>query len=214
MTVPEEGFPDLIKFLRSDENEYKRIYDTSAKIWDYTSTIIGNRDFWQVSERELRFLYTVTKIFRPGIVAETGVGPGSTSYAYLSALGEYGGKLLSFDLGKRYGNEEKEEKIGFLVPEEMKKNWELIIGDSRNTLEKNLSRYGKIGIFMHDSNHTHEHVKFELETAWKFMDKKFIMIVDNFDWTSAPQEFANEHGLSLFRVSDDMCFLLMSHDHM
>lgn len=208
MTVPEEGYDQLLQYLGIDEKTYSTIFDDSRKVWEYTSEGIGKRDFWQVSQNELRFLYTVTRIFKPRVVAETGVGPGSTSYAYLRAMEDYGGKLISFDLGKKYGNEEKGEEVGFLVPASLRRNWNLILGNTRDTLEKNLEMFGKVGIFMHDSEHTHDHVKFELETAYMHMDHKFMMIVDNYDWTSSPNEFASKNNLKLFRVSDDMCFII------
>ncbi len=167
---------------------------------------INGRDFWQISEDEFSFLYIAVKISRPKIVFETGVGPGTSTSAILKALGS-SSRLVSFDLGVKYGNAD-EMPVGFVIPQELKSKWELILGDSAKTLKEQLSKYGKIDMFFHDSTHTYEHVTFELNSILPHLSDNFIIVIDNYDWTSAPKDFAKNNNFTLVHVSDDMCFMI------
>jgi hypothetical protein len=60
---------------------------------------------------------------------------------------------------------------------------------------------------MHDSEHTYDHVTFELNTAIKHMKEHFIIVVDNYNWTEAPDDFASSNGLKLIHPTDDMCLI-------
>ncbi len=207
MTVPEEGCSELLENFGVAGEDYEIYLRESRKLVEYVSGVLGDRNFWQVSEKELSFIYSITSSLRPDIVVETGVGPGTTSFAFLSALENNGGKLVSFDLGKNYGEEKVPEPVGFVVPDRLRKNWHLILGDSNETLPVNISKFGSPSIFMHDSEHTYEHVTFELETAISALKGNFLIIVDNYDWTDAPADFARKHNLVINRVADDMCYM-------
>lgn len=207
MKVPEEGYEELLKEFAIDRASYERRLVEASDIIKKAASVIGDRNFWQVSEKELAFIYAVTASLKPEVIVETGVGPGTTSFAFLSAASTYGGRLVSFDLGEKYGDENISEPVGFVVPDELRNNWNLILGNTTETLPANISKYGRPSIFMHDSEHTYGHVTFELDTAMKHLNGKFLIIVDNFDWTEGPADFARKHELVLNRVADDMCYI-------
>lgn len=202
-----EGKDRILEFLGCSESDIEANFTESESIISYVDRQIGSHDYWQVSYPELAWLYSLVHIMHAGRVAETGVGPGSTSFAILRAMEEWGGELYSFDKGIKYG-EEDFMPVGFLVPEEYRGRWNLVIGDSKETLENNLKRHGPFDVFFHDSEHTFEHVTFELENAIKYMKSNFAMAIDNYDWTDAPEKFAERHHLLLVPVVDDMCFIL------
>ncbi len=207
MEIPEEGKEQLLKNFSIGHEDYEKRIEEARKIIEYVESRVAGRNFWQVSEPELSFIYAMTLSLRPEVIVETGVGPGTTSYAFLSAARTYGGKLVSFDLGKAYGQEKVPEPVGFVVPEELKESWHLILGNTSETLPQNITKYGKPSVFMHDSEHTYEHVTFELETALEALTDRFLIIVDNFDWTQGPEDFAKKHGFVISRVADDMCYI-------
>lgn len=201
-----ERFKKIYKFLHVSEEEFDQNLRDADEVTEYTLSIVGTKDYWQVSESELRLLYAAVKILRPKVVAETGVGPGTTSTAILMASKEAGSRLISFDLGQRYG-EADAKPVGFVVPDELRSRWNLVIGDSKETLPSNLSKYGPIDMFFHDSEHTYDHVYFELETAMRNFNERFLIVIDNYNWSKAPDDFARKYGLSLVHVADDMCFI-------
>lgn len=201
------GKEKILEFLECSEEDVRESFRRANKIIDYVREKIGGKNYWQVSPPELCWLYTGVRLMRAPLMAETGVGPGSTSTAILDASAEFRGRLFSFDLGEKYGGEEEAMPVGFLVPEKFKERWSLVIGNTKDTLEGKLSYFGPFDVFFHDSQHTFEHVTWELETAIKNLRKKFLIVVDNYDWTEAPDKFAEKHGLCLVKVADDMCFI-------
>jgi len=197
----------LYNFLGTKKEALEKAMEEASVIVDYVDTKIGGKDYWQVSYDELQIIYACVKLKHPKLVVETGVGPGTTTTAILSAMRGTDGVLLSFDLGVKYGEEEEALPVGWVIPENLKSGWKLVIGDSRKTLENSLRSYGKINIFFHDSQHEYDHVMFELETARKYAESKPIFIVDNYDWTKAPADFARDHNYKLVNAADDLCLI-------
>lgn len=200
------GKERILKFLECTEADVRESFEQASKIVEYVNSKIGGKNYWQVSGPELCWLYSGVKLMRAPLIAETGVGPGSTSTAILDASAQFRGRLFSFDLGQKYG-EDEEMPVGALVPDKYRDRWSLVIGNTKNTLEGKLSYFGPFDIFFHDSEHTYEHVTWELETAIMNLRKKFLIVVDNYNWTKAPDDFAEKHGLTLVKVADDMCFI-------
>ena len=208
MILPDfNGKEELLEFLKCSEDDIAASFKQAEDIVSYVDSQIGDKDYWQVSYSELSWLYSLVRLMDAKKVAETGVGPGSTSFAILSALESNNGKLYSFDKGERYGEAEP-RPVGFLVPEKLRKNWSLVVGDSKDTLKGVLENSAPFDIFFHDSEHTYEHVTFELKTALRYLTKKFAIVIDNYDWTEAPKDFSEKHNLLLLPMVDDMCFLL------
>ena len=50
------------------------------------------------------------------------------------------------------------------------------------------------GLFYHDSDHSHDHIIFELECALPHMNPHGVMVVDDAGWTSATWDFAETIG--------------------
>jgi predicted O-methyltransferase YrrM len=201
----ETNYKPVIRALGIKEADYNAAAKEAVEINSYVSSKIGGRQFWQVSAEELTFIYSITKTFKPLNIVETGVGPGTTSFAFLSALDKSGGRLHSFDLGQKYGEEEKGESIGFVVPENMRSRWNITYGDSKLTLQKGLAKIGRVDIFFHDSEHTNEHVAFELDSVLPYLAGRSLILIDNYDWTEAPKQFASKTKMTLTHVVDDLC---------
>lgn len=201
----EINFEPVIRHFGIKKKEFTRYLLEAESIVEFTREKVQGRNFWQVSEDELKFIYAIAKATSPRTVVETGVGPGTTSYAFLSALRESGGKLFSFDLGVKYGEENETEEVGFVVPEDLRSNWTLTMGDSKKTLEPKLAEIGKVDMFFHDSEHTYKHVTFELDTISRYLSESFLILADNCNWTKAVEDFADEKDLEHFEIVDDLC---------
>ena len=121
-------------------------------------------------------LYLVVRAARPRLVVETGVLYGASSAHILEALERNGeGTLYSIELeGDPHG-----PSHDFFVPERLKKRWQLILGDSRHELPLLLHRLGGIDHFHHDSLHTSEHMRWEYETAFRYLHPGGIMSSDD-----------------------------------
>ena len=111
-----------------------------------------------------RCCYAVVRCVQPAVVVETGVAHGVSSAYLLAALAENGvGEMHSIDLPPHDSG--AEDRIGAAVPERLRSRWHLHRGMSRRLLPTVLSRVGGADVFVHDSLHTYENMRFELAMA-------------------------------------------------
>jgi len=144
-------------------------------------------------------LYSLIRELRPEIIIETGVLHGLSSAFYLQALEKNSfGKLISIDfpsIDKPSGEDMSKDilpygcKSGWIVPTHLHKRWNLILGKTENILPQILSEKNKLGIFIHDSDHTWDNMMFELSYAWKYLVRGGFLICDNIDWLNRERPF-------------------------
>lgn len=158
-------------------------------------------------------LYVLVRVLKPEIMIETGVANGKSSSLILCAM-EHNqkGRLISIDLPNKPGKilldggktNTGNHNVGWLVPDYLKKRWDLLIGDSKEVLPKLLININKVDIFLHDSLHTYEHVQFELNTILPKLRRKSLILCDNIDLGvgRAFNEFLNENNLIGYAYRD------------
>jgi hypothetical protein len=134
---------------------------------------------------EMETIYVIVRIRKPDIVVETGVASGVTSSFILQALEDNDqGELHSIDLpptGRRLANGltyhiPSGKQSGWMIPDSLRHRWHLILGESAKELLPLLQQLGNIDIFLHDSLHTFENMRFEYEAAWPFITKDGILL--------------------------------------
>jgi hypothetical protein len=150
-------------------------------------------------------LYSMVRNRKCDLVLETGVASGLSSYFVLKAMKENGGgNLMSIDL-PNYENAEgyvnadgrldnvytpREKGVGWIVPDELRSNWKLILGSSEECLPK----VGEVpDIFYHDSEHSYKVMKMEYE--WAYAKGVKLIMSDDIEWSKAWPDFVHEHGL-------------------
>jgi len=118
--------------------------------------------------------YCIVRAMHPRFVVETGTHDGLGTSVLARAVERNGdegfpGTVMTFDI---------DENAGRRVPQRLRRLVEFHTGDSRATLENALSGR-EIGCFLHDSLHTYEHERFELETALRHAASTLVLISDN-----------------------------------
>jgi Methyltransferase domain len=128
----------------------------------------------------VRAIWTLTRHLKPRNVVETGVAHGMTSRFILEAL-ELNrlGHLWSID----YPPLEHvwHEQIGVAVGGRYPDRWSYIRGSSSRHLPRLLSQLVTIDLFIHDSLHSEQNVRFELDHAWSALRPGGAIIVDDID---------------------------------
>ena len=76
----------------------------------------------------------------------------------------------------------------------------LHLGDAREILPQTLKHLGSLVVFIHDSLHTYEHMKFEYEQAYPYLRPGGILLSDDALWNSVCSEFARNEVPSSARV--------------
>ncbi|MEM3670805.1 MAG: class I SAM-dependent methyltransferase [Thermoprotei archaeon] len=187
-----------------EEQTVRKIQDDFDPVAKTISSKLGKLSLWAVDEEERKALFSTVRLLDPKLVVETGVGSGVSSTCILSATPRC--SLHSIDLGVKYGEEDRQYEVGFVVPDSLRNRWTLHLGDARTLLPKVLDQLGRIEMFFHDSTHTYEHVWFELSTAWPRI-KRGVVVVDNSDWTKAPEDFARSVNQPLIQLTGDMTLI-------
>lgn len=201
--------PELARILTEIElKKAEAIYNQLRnKNWDSANAIRMFQS--KIKGYSNAYLYAFCRYFKPEIVVETGVHYGSSSAFILKALKDNGnGQLYSVDLPDvTYARDDRsihhdalpyKGTTGFAVFPELRKNWTLIIGDSKIELPKLVNEIGvgNIDIFHHDSKHTYEHMLFEYQTVWPALkDKTGLLMSDDVLWNSAFQDFCSQKGV-------------------
>lgn len=128
-------------------------------------------------------LYALVKLLQPTTVVETGVAEGHSSSAILHALRDAGkqGQLYSLELppGEQRlddGAINSPKEKGHRVPQGLRKDWHLVLGDAKETLQPLLAKLGTIDIFIHDSLHTESHMMWEYQAAWPHIRENGVLL--------------------------------------
>jgi hypothetical protein len=131
--------------------------------------------------------YSIVRALRPARVLETGTHDGLGSTAILAALERNGfGELISID---------PQPGTGWLVPDRLAGRWQPLRGTSYEVMPS----LGTIDLFIHDSLHTPDCERWELETAAAL--GATVLLSDNAHAANTSRMFAsNQNGtFSLWR---------------
>jgi len=136
-----------------------------------------------------RVVWCAIRHLDPEMVLETGVARGVTSVLTLGAMQSNGGdgRLWSIDLPPMMSRWHEQSKV--LVDEAAWPDWTYIRGSSRRTMSSTCASMGSIDVFIHDSLHTPQTMKYEFEKAWPFMHSGSLLISDDVEGNSAFDDF-------------------------
>lgn len=148
-------------------------------------------------------LYVICRITSPRIVVETGVSEGFSSAFILKAMEKNNyGHLYSIDLPDKIS-----KPTGWLVEDELRYRWTLIVGSSKDKLFPLLESLNIIDIFIHDSDHSYTNMIFEFLTAQQYIDNLLISddITDNTAFFDLCYRF-HYRSCKLFKVGVAKCW--------
>lgn len=186
---------------------------------------VDSFSFGGIEEEAAFRLYATIRKLRPEKVVETGVCNGTSSLAILLALEENEkGELYSIDLPFKAEESLKEfrdktfdgyggaaipsdKEPGWIIPENLRENWELKIGKSQKKLPRLLENLGKIDVFIHDSEHSFACMAFEYEMAWTYLKENGHIISDDINWNNAFEEFAKCRNCEEGRIQKGIGYL-------
>lgn len=145
-------------------------------------------------------LYFFTRYIKAKTVVETGVAAGWSSQSILTALKDNaeGGKLYSSDFPYfRYHN--PEELVGYVVDEELKENWTLLIDGDQNNIPEIAKQCGAVDLFHYDSDKSYKGRDFAYETLGAHLHENSIIIFDDIQDNAHFRDFVARRGGS-FKV--------------
>jgi hypothetical protein len=160
--------------------------------------------------KKILLQYAAIRAFEPSFVVETGVASGvSTSYILLALQKNGRGRLHSIELSDpQYLPPGKVS--GWIVPDWLKSNWDLCLGDSGTLLPELISKRSGIDVFVHDSLHTYDHMLWEFRTVYPCLRPGGLLISDDAGWNPAFVQFANEVDAKHARLLHGVGFMQKS----
>ncbi len=170
--------PAFAEHLRGADKEFRALSIESADL--FAKKILNQ--------------YAAVRAFAPDCIVETGVANGVSSSYLLLALQKNGhGRLHSIGLADPAFLPRGKDP-GWLVPQWLRAPWEVHLGDAREILPGLLTQLGNIGIFIHDSLHTYDHMIWEFETAYPHLRSGGLLFSDDALWNDSFYEFARNVG--------------------
>ena len=161
-----------------------------------------------MSRRQVCNIYALVRQRRPRVLVETGVCNGLSTSVLLAALRENGtGHLYSIDYpefaddrtvddpfwqGKGGAVVPPDEESGWLVPDELRDRWTLILGKSSEKLPPLMRDLEQVDLFLHDSEHSFENQLFEFRLAWEHLSDLGLLLASDIAWSKAFDTFWNE----------------------
>lgn len=169
-------------------------------------------------------LYALLRDRKPETVVETGVCNGHSTAIVLQALDRNDhGRLYSIDLpetttgspdasafwqGKGGAAVPGDKEPGWVIPEELRDRWELILGRSQDELDPLLEELGTIDAFLHDSEHSYECMSFEFQTAYPALTEGGLLVADDVNWNTAFEDFASQAQAPIRYLSPSVGLLI------
>jgi hypothetical protein len=99
------------------------------------------------------------------------------------------------------------KKAGWMIPDDLRARWRLVLGRSQDELPPLLNRLGAIDFFMHDSEHSYECMRFEFDAAWPALREGGVLVVDDWNWNDAFTELARETGRTPITLGKKLALL-------
>lgn len=148
---------------------------------------------WNADPLFARACYVCCRLLKPDAVIETGVAYGVTSAFILQALRENGrGTLASVDLPPLDVDANVDRFVGIVVPDSLRRRWDLRLGASRRLLAEMVSNTVGLGMFVHDSAHTYRNMRREFQTALPHLQQGGMIVADDVQSNQAFKELEQE----------------------
>lgn len=197
-------------YVREIENDQEFLNGLKDKLSDHTDFSPGKYDLEFSMHGGSPFfpgvtLYVLMRLLKPQLVVETGGTPGKSSAFILQAMKKNGqGFLYTLDLAPKKSNapvmsENQHEKLpeglsaGWIVPEDLRKNHELVLGESQQTMPELFKRIPAVDIFIHDSDHSYQNMMWEFERGYQKIKSGGLLLSDDITDNTSWPDFVGKH---------------------
>jgi predicted O-methyltransferase YrrM len=213
LTLADERF--LAQITATSPHQIRKYMDEPINTPDFANHIRGARELFRTLSVESADLfakkilnqYAAVRALAPDTVIETGIANGVSSAYLLLALQKNGkGCLHSIGLADP-AFLPSGRHLGWLVPEWLRAAWQIHEGDARETLPQLLTQVRTIGIFIHDSHHSYDHMMWEFETAYPKLQHRGLLVSDDVLWNNSFYDFARKTGEGEAQILHGVGFL-------
>ena len=166
---------------------FKPVFDEARKKAEACPVVMGGPG-------ALDLLYYLAKNLKAQRVIETGVAYGWSSLALLLALREHkAARLISTDMP--YVRGKNDPYVGCVVPDDLKKCWEIIKLSDLQALPQALNKLSVIDLCHYDSDKTYRGRLWAYPKLWSALKKGGCFISDDIGDNVGFRDFARQLGL-------------------
>lgn len=205
--VPETTLLCYYNDLSADKDFLAEINEAVRPVPEFS-----NKQFVSVDEmRAYRcLLYLATRVAQPDVFIETGVHNGmSSAFILLGLKHNNKGRLYSIDLPpieQRIIDQgtsplPANQRPGWIIPANLRDRHELLLGPSEELLPQLLTLLKHVDVFLHDSDHSYQHIMLEISLAWRYLKAGGHLLIDNIEQNSAFDDYARGTGAQSMVVS-------------
>ncbi len=153
----------------------------------------------------MELIYYACEFTQAKSVVETGVAYGWSSLAALISLKKRNGTLYSSDMP--YLGQNGDQYVGYVVPEDLKKNWKLYRFADRESLPKIFGEVTGVDVVHYDSDKAYNGMMWAYEELYKNLRKGGVFISDDINDNSAFQDFCTKKNISPTVISFEGKFI-------
>ena len=133
---------------------------------------------WSASHNLLQIYFVICRVLKPHVVVETGVATGISSALLLRELARIeSARLISIEM-PGLGRADL-TYIGSSVPSHLKSNWTPVVAPAVPALRNMRNLFGKVDIFIHDSDHAYDNQLREYRIAMTLLAPGGILVSDD-----------------------------------
>lgn len=153
----------------------------------------------------LELIYGACEFTQAKNVIETGVAYGWSSLAALTSLEKRNGTLYSSDMP--YLGQDGDQYVGYVVPENLKKNWELFRFADRESLPKIFEKNKEFDVVHYDSDKAYNGMIWAYGELYNHLRKGGVFISDDINDNAAFQDFCQSKNIQPTIISFDDKFI-------
>lgn len=190
--------PDRLAALEREYDDLDWFHEAYSRRIDAVDRagVLAETTHW----RDGKTAYVVCRALGPDVAVETGVRFGSFDAHLTAAMHVAGqGHLHALD---RPGSPPGPFQYGHAIPERCRDRWTLQTGDAGEVLEDLLEAVGPIDLFLHDSDHRADHMRFEFRTAHGHLRPGGVLASHDVRLSPVFEAFCADRGLPACVVAD------------
>ena len=187
-----------IAFLKKiNQKSYKNFYKT--ELYKKTKKKFEKNNHQMGGAGNIDLLFNVARINKYRTFLDCGVAAGWSSLSILEGIKKKKfNKLISNDMPYMFRN--NHDKIGFLIPNELKKKWKLFKMPDRLILKTIFETYGKFDVCHYDSDKTYYGRLWSYKLIFKNLRNKGLLISDDINDNEAFIDFAKKNNKEVYII--------------
>ena len=191
----ENAFDEKSALLKINSNwEYHDFNKEFPDLVKRGFEIIKSFDFNWGGQGNISLNYSLAKNLKARNIIETGVAYGWSSLSLLTYIKDYDeGYLTSIDMP--FWGTKHEDKIGCVIPQEMRNKWRLIRLPDRDSIPKFVRQKSSFDLCHYDSDKSYNGKMWALPKLWRMIKKRGVLICDDINDNLAFKHFCESQNI-------------------